>query len=77
MPNGWANKIIINQKIQAGKPVVKGTRVPVYVVLGALAAGMGYKEVEKEYGIGSDDILSCLNYATEIVSSEEVYAFKK
>jgi uncharacterized protein (DUF433 family) len=68
-----AKRIVVDPKIMAGKPVIKGTRVPVYVVLGSLAAGMDYKEVMREYGIQFQDILACLNYATEVVTSEETY----
>lgn len=66
-------RIIIDSKVMTGKPVIKGTRVPVYVVLGALAGGMEYEEVTKEYGIKSQDILACLNYAADVVTSEETY----
>ena len=67
------NKIIVDPKIISGKPIIKGTRVPVYVVLGSLAAGMDYKKVMEEYGIKFHDILACLNYATDVVTSEEIY----
>jgi uncharacterized protein (DUF433 family) len=68
-------RIVINSKILSGKPIVRGTRVPVYVILGSLAAGMEDKEVMKEYKITHDDIHACLTYATDVVSSEEAYSF--
>jgi len=71
--SGNGKRIIIDPKIMVGKPIIKGTRVPVYVILGSLAAGMDYKEVMGEYGIKFDDILACLNYATDVVTSEETY----
>lgn len=64
--------VTIDPEIHHGKPVITGTRVPVEVVLGHLAAGMSSEEVETEYGLKRDDILAALRYATEIVSSEEV-----
>jgi hypothetical protein len=33
------------------KPVIRGTRVPVSLVVGSLAGGMGFEEVEREYGL--------------------------
>jgi len=63
------NRIIIDKKIMHGKPVVKGTRVPVEVVVGSLAGGMGYEEVEQEYGVTREDILACLDYATHVMRS--------
>ena len=63
------NRIIIDKKIMHGKPVVKGTRVPVEIVVGSLAGGMGYEEVEQEYGVTREDILACLDYATHVMRS--------
>ncbi len=56
--------IEINPNIMHGKPVVRGTRVPVDVVLGALIGGMSYEEIEKEYGITKKDILEVIRYAS-------------
>jgi uncharacterized protein (DUF433 family) len=68
------DRIVIDKKIMHGKPVVKGTRVPVEIVVGSLAGGMSYEEVEKEYGVAREDILACLDYATRIVTTERVYS---
>ncbi|RKY75124.1 hypothetical protein DRQ00_11085, partial [candidate division KSB1 bacterium] len=43
--------VSINEKVMHGEPVVAGTRVPVKVVLGSLAAGMSFEEVMEEYDI--------------------------
>ena len=66
------DRIVIDEKIMHGKPVIKGTRVPVEVILGSLAAGMSYEEIEKEYGITREDILAAIEYASKIVSEEKV-----
>ena len=65
-------RIIIDEKIRHGKPIIKGTRVPIDIVLGSLAGGMSYEEVCKEYGIIKKDILAAIKYAASIVSHEEV-----
>ncbi len=67
------DRIEINPKIRKGKPIIKGTRVPVEVVLGALAGGMTYEEIQKEYDITKEDILAAIKYAAEMISEEEVY----
>lgn len=64
----------INEKIRFGKPVIKGTRVPVDLVLGKLAGGMSYEEVMSEYGITKENILDVLRYASKQLSNEEVRA---
>ncbi len=42
-------EIEANPKIMAGKQVMKGTRIPVYLVLDLLAAGYGTEDIIKEY----------------------------
>ena len=65
-------EIVVDEKKRFGKPIIKGTRIAVDEVLGALAGGMTYEEIGKEYGINKDGVLAALKYATEIVSEERV-----
>jgi uncharacterized protein (DUF433 family) len=67
-----APHIVVDEKIKFGKPVIKGTRVPVTLVLGKLAAGMSYEEIISEYEITKEDILAVLNYAAKILDNEEI-----
>lgn len=53
-------RITTNPKIMHGKPVIKGTRVSVDVILGSLVGGMIYEEVEKEYGVKKSDIIAAI-----------------
>ncbi len=69
--------IVINPKIRHGKPIIKGTRITVEEVLGALTGGMAYKEIEKEYGIKKEDILAAIKYASGWFKGEEVHALTK
>jgi len=70
------DRIVIDEKIMHGKPVIRGTRVPVEVILGSLAGGMTYEEVEKEYGVTREDILAAIEYARRIISEERVRPLK-
>jgi len=54
-------EVIINDKIRFGKPIIAGTRITVEEVLGALAGGMSYKEIEEEYGVTEEDIKICIS----------------
>lgn len=45
----YFDRIEINPKIMMGKPVIKGTRIPVYVILNLLAEGYGFEKIKKEY----------------------------
>ena len=64
--------IVLDPKIQHGRPVIRGTRVPVAVIVGSLAAGMSPGEVVKDYGIARE-VLACLSYATELLETEGHY----
>jgi uncharacterized protein (DUF433 family) len=69
-----APRISIDQKVRFGKPVIKGTRVPVDLIIGKLAGGMTYEEIMSEYDLTREDILAALDYAAKHLSDEEVRA---
>ena len=70
----WKKKIVIDPDIMGGKPVIKGTRVPVEVIVGGLAGGMTIEEVCDEYRIKAADVRAALAYATETLSEEHLIA---
>lgn len=67
-----APRIVVDEKVRFGKPVIKGTRVPVELVVGKLAGGMTQEEVMREYELTKIDILAALKYAAQVLSQEEV-----
>lgn len=71
------NQIVINENIRHGKPVIKGTRVTAEEVLGALAGGMTYAEITREYGVKREGILAAIRYAAGWFRGEEVMLFAK
>jgi uncharacterized protein (DUF433 family) len=67
----YQNRITIDPEIMHGKPVIKNTRIPVYIVLNLLAGGLRPEEVLKEYpDLTREDILACLEYAAELAQEE-------
>ena len=62
-------RIIIDPSIRHGKPVVRGTRVPVHRIIGSLEV-VTPEEVCEEYGIIDADIRVALEYAEELVEAE-------
>ena len=58
-------RIVINPKIHHGKPVVRGTRVPVTSIIGGLAGGMTREEIAREYEVTQEDISAALSYAED------------
>ena len=67
----YLNRIAADPEIMHGKPVIKGTRVPVYIVLNLMAGGFIIEEVLKEYpDLTKEDVLACLEYAAELDQEE-------
>ena len=66
-------RIIIDPAIQHGKPVIRGTRIPITRIIGGLAGGMTKEEIMKEYEISQEDIQAALSYATELLEQEEFH----
>jgi uncharacterized protein (DUF433 family) len=60
-------RIVIDSKICHGKPVVRGTRTPVTVILDALAGGDTFEMIQSDYDVTADDIRACIAFATEEV----------
>lgn len=67
---GTHDRISIDPAVCHGRPVIRGTRVPVAVITGSLAGGMPAEEVAREYDLTAADIQAALAYVTELVESE-------
>ena len=68
------DRIVIDPGIQHGKPVIRGTRVPVTRIVGGLAGGMTFEEIQKEYGVTTEDVRAALEFANQIIEQEEHHA---
>jgi uncharacterized protein (DUF433 family) len=67
-------RIVINQAILAGKPIVNGTRISVEQVLGHLADGWAVSTILENYpSLSRDDVAACLAYARDVVAGETVF----
>jgi uncharacterized protein (DUF433 family) len=67
-------RIALDPTVLAGKPVVRGTRLSVEFVIGLMAEGWGEADILTNYpGIVHDDIIACLAYARDTLSSEKVF----
>lgn len=66
-------RIVINPKVMVGKPVIKGTRIPVDTIVRLIAQGMTIEEILDDYPkLDKDDIKAALLYSAEVVSGEVV-----
>jgi len=67
------NRIVLDPAICHGKPVIRGTRVPVTVVVGSLARGMTFEGVQREYDLTEDDIRAALRFVGELAEQESFH----
>jgi len=72
-----APRIVVDETIKFGKPIIQGTRVPVDLVLGKLAGGMTIDEVMDEYDLTREDVLAVLSYAARSIAGDEVRAVRR
>ena len=69
---GYHDRIIIDPKILFGKPVFKGTRIPISIVLKMLRDGATFQKILDEYPrLTEDDIKAALDYSVFIVDHPE------
>ena len=62
------DRIVVDAKIPAGKPVVRGTRISVELVVELLAAGWSHEQVLQSHPhLSDEDIRACLAYAGELL----------
>lgn len=68
-------RIVSDHSICGGEPCIKGTRIPVYVILSHLAAGDDYDTILKNFPVlKAEDIVACLEYAAYLATEKAVYA---
>jgi uncharacterized protein (DUF433 family) len=66
-------RIVIDPAICHGKPVIRGTRIPVSMVVGSLAGGMSFADVEQEYDLSAQDIRAALGFVQDLLSEESFH----
>ena len=71
-----APRIVVDETIHFGKPVIKGPRGPVETVVGKLAGGMSQEEVAEDFGITREDVMAALAYAAKAVADERIRAVR-
>lgn len=70
----WQEHISIDPKVLVGKPVVKGTRLAVELIIDLLGKGWTQEQILESYpNLTTEDIRACLAYASEVLHAERVY----
>jgi len=77
MSENLLSRIEVDAEKLAGKPVIKGTRIPVYLIVELVAAGMKPEEIIKEYPeLTLEDIKAALTYAAKLTEMEIILALE-
>jgi uncharacterized protein (DUF433 family) len=67
----WRDRIVSDPEILRGKPVVKGTRLSVELILGWLGQGWTQEMLIEAYPqLSREDVLAALAYAAEMLREE-------
>jgi uncharacterized protein (DUF433 family) len=71
MQVNWEDHIVSTPDVLKGKPRIKGTRIPVSLILGYLAAGNTYENIIREFpDVTTEQIAACLDYTRELSEFE-------
>jgi uncharacterized protein (DUF433 family) len=67
----WQERVVIAPDVHHGDPCIKGTRIPVAMIVGSLADGMATEEIQKAYPqLTVEDIQAALAYAADVISQD-------
>jgi uncharacterized protein (DUF433 family) len=69
----FPERIEAKPEVMMGKPCVKGTRIPVYLLLEKIAAGETFDELLRAYPqLVAEDLRACIQYAAALAAEEVV-----
>lgn len=74
MKRTYFDRIVVDPEIMVGKPVFKGTRIPIYIVLDLVGDGISYNEIIKMYpDLTVEDLNASIKFASLILDRREFY----
>ena len=74
----WRDRITVNPDILVGKPIIKGTRISVELLMDRLADGWSMEVILEAYPhIKREDVLAAIAFVTEIFKEEDYIAVGK
>ena len=75
---GMKSSVVVDPEVLAGKPVVAGTRIPVYLISNLLAHGYDFDRIVQAYPILTRaDVQAAIRYSEARMKREEVRVFGK
>jgi len=75
MKENYRERIVIDPEVHFGKPCIAGTRIPVENVLELIQEGIHFDEIVAKFypDLSIEDVKACAQYATDLVSKEEIF----
>ena len=74
----WRERIMVDPNILVGKPVIKGTRISVELLMDRLSDGWTMEDILAAYPhISREDVLAAISFVTEIFKEEDYVAIAK
>lgn len=75
METNYKERIVSDPDVMLGKPVIKGTRITVELILRKFSEGTSFDEILQGYpNLTRKDIFACLSYSAEIIGEEALIA---
>jgi uncharacterized protein (DUF433 family) len=77
-PALWDNptvneRVVVDPSVMLGKPVIRGTRIPVELILRKLSEGASHAELLDAYPrLTAEDLRAAIRYAADVVAHEEI-----
>ena len=73
----WKSRIILDEKVLTGKPVIRGTRISVEFIVDLVAQGWSVEQILRNYPmLKKQDIEAALKYAAATLKEEKVYRLR-
>lgn len=74
----WKDRIVVDPDILVGKPIIKGTRISVELILDRTADGWSMDDILRAYPhLSREDVLAALSFAAELFREEKFVAIGK
>lgn len=74
----WKDHVVVDPKVLAGKPIIRGTRISVELLMDRLADGWSMEQILESYPrVTRDDVLAAISFVTEVFREEDYIAIQK
>ncbi len=65
----WQERVVVDKDVHHGDPCIKGTRIPVAIIVGSLADGMTSDQIREAYPqLSGEDVSAALAYAADAIT---------